>query len=152
MVLHRARQLTGPAGSGSTGNCRAPGAYERRAILRIIVRNLPSECRSLRSFVTSDGMGGAVPSGDERGPVVAGSVYGYGYGYGAVGSVMTSFLGLDGKWGGARTLADAQRGRHQLPAAAEEAGPGSWPGRFHQTPASSAGTRHCEPRGHQRSC
>jgi len=31
-------------------------------ILRIIRRNLPPEC-CLRSFVTSDGMGGAVPSG-----------------------------------------------------------------------------------------
>jgi hypothetical protein len=30
-------------------------------ILRIITRNLPAECRCLRSFVTSDGMGGAVP-------------------------------------------------------------------------------------------
>jgi hypothetical protein len=66
--------------------------YGRRAILRIIMRNLPPECRCLRSFVTSDGMGGAAPSGDERGPVVAGSGYGYGYGYGAAGSVMTSFL------------------------------------------------------------
>ena len=40
-------------------------------------------------------------------------------------------------------------GIHRVTAAAR---PGqSWPGSFHQTPASSAGTRHCEPRGHQRS-
>jgi hypothetical protein len=41
-------------------------------ILRIIRRNLPPEYRCLRSFVTSDGMGGAVPSGDGRGLVMAG--------------------------------------------------------------------------------
>jgi hypothetical protein len=35
--------------------------------LRIIMRILPPGCRCLRSFVTSDGMGGAVPSGDEPG-------------------------------------------------------------------------------------
>jgi len=64
--------------------------------LRIITRNLPSECRDLRSFVTSDGMGAVVPSGDERGPVADGSGSGYGYGYGAAGSVMTSSLGLEG--------------------------------------------------------
>jgi len=29
--------------------------------------------------------------------------------------------------------------------------PGSWRGSFHQAPASSAGTRHCERHGHQRS-
>src|SRR5579859_1363061 len=66
--------------------------YGRRAILCIILRNLPPECRCLRSFVTSDGMGGTVSPEDERGPVVAG----YGYGYGAAGSVMTSSLGLEG--------------------------------------------------------
>ena len=76
--------------------------YGRRASLRIIMRNLPSECRCLRSFVTSDGMGGAVPSGDERGPVADGSGSGYGYGYGAAGSVMTSSLGIDGEMGRAR--------------------------------------------------
>jgi hypothetical protein len=52
------------------------GGYERRAILRIIMRSIPPEGRCLRSFVTSDGMGGAVPSGDEPGLAVAG--YGYG--------------------------------------------------------------------------
>lgn len=50
--------------------------YGRWVILRIIMRNLPPECRCLRSFVTSDGMGGAVPSGDERGLVMAGPGYG----------------------------------------------------------------------------
>jgi hypothetical protein len=114
-----------------------PQGYGRRAILRIIMCNLPSKCRCLRSFVTSEGMGGTGRSGDEPGPVGAGSGYGYGYGYGA-GSVMTSFLGLEGvrrsvlgdRWRGgppgrcdeemgrARTLADAQQGRRHLPAAA----------------------------------
>jgi len=41
-------------------------------ILRIIRRNLPPDCHCLRSFVTSDGMGGAVPSGYGRGLVMAG--------------------------------------------------------------------------------
>ena len=130
--------------------------YGRRAILRIIMRNLPSECRCLRSFVTSDGMGGAVRSGDEPGPI--GSGYGYGYGYGAAGSVMTSFLSLegsaaassatvvsgppgrcDGEMGRARLLAGAQQGRRQLPAAAAEGGldPG---------PAASIRHRHRQPR------
>ena len=39
-------------------------------------------------------------------------------------------------------------GLHRVTAAAR---PGSWPGSFHQAPASSAGTRHCERHGHQRS-
>jgi hypothetical protein len=59
---HEAPQAVWPPRSG----------YGRRVILRIIVRNLPPECRCLRSFVTSDGMGGAVPSGDGRAPAVAG--------------------------------------------------------------------------------
>jgi len=46
--------------------------YGRPVILRIIMRNLPPECRCLRSFVTSDGMGGAVPSGYGCGLVMAG--------------------------------------------------------------------------------
>ncbi len=50
--------------------------YGRRMILRIIMRNLPPECRRLRSFVTSDGMGGAVPLGDGRGLLMAGPGYG----------------------------------------------------------------------------
>jgi hypothetical protein len=52
--------------------------YERRVILRIIMRHLPPECRCLRSFPTSEGMGGAVPSRNGRGPEAAwsGSVYG----------------------------------------------------------------------------
>jgi hypothetical protein len=54
---------------GGLTSCRG---YGRRVILRIIMRNLPPECPCLRSFVTSDGMGGAMPSGDGRGPVVAG--------------------------------------------------------------------------------
>ena len=37
-----------------------PTGYGRRVILRIITRILPPECRCRRSFVTSDGMGGAV--------------------------------------------------------------------------------------------
>jgi hypothetical protein len=47
-------------------------------ILRIIMRNLPPECRCLRSFPTSEGMGGTVPSRNGRGPEAAwsGSVYG----------------------------------------------------------------------------
>ena len=84
--------MANPSSPGSAG-------YGRRAILRIITRILPPGCRCLRSFVTSDGMGGAVPSGVERGPVVTGSGYGYGYGYGAAGSVMTSFLGIEGEVG-----------------------------------------------------
>jgi hypothetical protein len=48
------------------------GGYGRRVILRIIMRNLPPEGRGLRSFVTSDGMGGRVPSGYGRGLVMAG--------------------------------------------------------------------------------
>jgi hypothetical protein len=40
-------------------------------ILRIIMRNLPPGCRCLRSFVTSDGMGGAVPSSDGLGSEAA---------------------------------------------------------------------------------
>jgi hypothetical protein len=76
--------------------------YGRWAILRIIVCSLPSKRRCLRSFVTSDGMGGAVPSEDERGPAVDGSGSGYGYGYGAAGSVMTSSLGVEGEMGRAR--------------------------------------------------
>ena len=39
-------------------------------------------------------------------------------------------------------------GIHRVTAAAR---PGSRPGSFHQAPASSAGTRHCERHGHQRS-
>ena len=47
----------------------------RRIILRsgiITARNLPAAagpCGRVRSFVTSDGMGGTVPSGDEGGRV-----------------------------------------------------------------------------------
>ena len=52
--------------------------YGRRVILRIIMCHRPPECRCLRSFVTSDGIGGVLPSGD--GPVVVGPEYGYGYG------------------------------------------------------------------------
>jgi hypothetical protein len=40
-------------------------------------------------------------------------------------------------------------GLHRLTAAAR---PGSWPGSVHQAPARSAGTRHCERHGQQRSC
>jgi len=40
------------------------------------LRNSPPECRSLGVFVTSDGMGGTVPSADGRGQVVAGPGYG----------------------------------------------------------------------------
>ena len=39
-------------------------------------------------------------------------------------------------------------GLHRVTAAAR---PGSWPGSVHQAPARSAGTRHCERHGHQRS-
>ncbi len=39
-------------------------------------------------------------------------------------------------------------GIHRVTAAVR---PGSWPGHFHQAPARSAGTRHCERHGHQRS-
>jgi hypothetical protein len=59
-------------------------------ILRIILRNRPADCRGLGAFVTSDGMGGAAPSADGRGQVVAGP----GYGYGSDGSVMASSLGI----------------------------------------------------------
>ena len=40
-------------------------------------------------------------------------------------------------------------GIHRVTVAAR---PGSWPGNVHQAPAQSAGTRHCERHGHQRSC
>ena len=40
-------------------------------------------------------------------------------------------------------------GIHRVTGAAT---PGSWPGSVHQAPAQSAGTRHCERHGQQRSC
>jgi len=54
------------------GRARARRGYGRRVILRIIRRNRPPECRCLRSFVTSHGIGGAVPSKDGRGLIMAG--------------------------------------------------------------------------------
>jgi hypothetical protein len=59
---------------------------------------------------------------------------------------MTSGLSRPGPGRPPRGLQVA--GLHRVTAAAR---PQSWPGSFHQAPASSAGTRHCERHGHQRS-
>jgi hypothetical protein len=127
---------------------------------------------AVRLFVTSDGIGGtdgfggAVPLGDGRGRVVAG----LGSGWGATGSGMVSSLGTwgppqhhlpplvsgrpercAGEWVGGRPLA-ALRPRRRWHSSCHRRRPaGSWPGSFHQAPARSAGTRHCERHGHQRS-
>ena len=118
----------------------------RRINLRsgdIAVRTAPAAGRRVRAVVTSDGIGGtggvggAVPSGDGCGRVVAGP----GSGWGAAGSGTMSSLG---RWGppqrprrprgqrpagtlrrrmaGERLLADAQQCRRQLPAAAAQGG------------------------------
>jgi hypothetical protein len=115
-----------------------------RIILRsgiITARNLPAAagpCVCVRSFVTSDGMGGTVPSGDESGRVVSVSGYGRGTagwgmvssfrkreGQGAASPSATAGLAIsrnaateDSGAARARMLTGAQQGGRQLPPAA----------------------------------
>ena len=103
------------------------------------MRNFPPECRCLRSFVTSEGMGGTVPSGDEPGPV--GAEYGYGYGYGAAGSVMTSFLGLEGS----AAASSATAGQRPTGTLRRRNGAGAAEGGLDPGPAASVRHRHRQP-------